>query len=99
MFCRSYNDFFQTLANKTNQQIIEVLLHKEMNVSEIVKSTNIEQSHISHSLKKLSECSFVNIEKKGKQRIYSLNKDTIIPILKIADSHAKQMCPICTKVH
>jgi len=99
MFCRSYNDFFQTLANKTNQQIIEVLLKKEMNVSDIVKETKLEQSHISHSLKKLTECSFVNIKKKGKQRIYSLNKDTIMPILKIADNHAKQMCPVCTKVH
>ncbi|PIN81097.1 transcriptional regulator [Candidatus Woesearchaeota archaeon CG10_big_fil_rev_8_21_14_0_10_32_9] len=99
MFCRSYTDFFQALANKTNQQIIEVLLRKEMNVSEIVEATTLEQSKVSHSLKKLAECSFVNIKKKGKQRIYSLNKETIIPILKIADSHAKQMCPICTKVH
>ncbi len=99
MFCRSYNDFFQALANKTNQQIIEILLTGSKNVSEIVKATGLEQSHISHSLKKLAECNFVDVEKNGKQRIYSLNKETIIPILRIADNHAKKRCPVCPKVH
>lgn len=99
MFCRSYNDFFQTLANKTNQLIIEALLKGPMSVSEIVEATKIEQSHISHSLKKLAECNFVDIEQKGKHRIYSLSKETILPILRIADNHAKHRCPVCTKVN
>ena len=98
MFCKSYNNFFQTLANHTNQAIIDALLKKEMNVTEIASITKIEQSKVSHALKRMAECKLVNAEQKGKQRIYSLNKDTIIPILEIADKHAKTMCPVCLKV-
>lgn len=99
MFCKSYNDFFQTLANETNQIIIDELLKSPKTVTEIVETTGIEQSKVSHALKRLAECKLVNSEQKGKHRIYELNKDTIIPILEIADKHAKKMCPICTKVN
>jgi hypothetical protein len=44
------------------------------------------------------ECKIVNVKKKGKERVYSLNKDTIIPILSIVDKHAKKMCPTCLKL-
>lgn len=99
MFCKSYNDFFQTLANPTNQSIIQELLKKPMNVTALTQSTKLEQSQISHSLKRLYECKIVDVQRNGKQRIYSLNKETIVPILKIVDSHAKEMCPKCLKVH
>ncbi|HIH31182.1 TPA: winged helix-turn-helix transcriptional regulator [Candidatus Woesearchaeota archaeon] len=98
MFCRSYNDFFQTLANPTNQSIIQELLKRPMNVTQLTEKTKLEQSHISHSLKKLYECKIVDVKRDGKQRIYSLNKDTIIPIIEIVDKHAKKMCPRCLKV-
>ncbi|HIH55550.1 TPA: winged helix-turn-helix transcriptional regulator [Candidatus Woesearchaeota archaeon] len=98
MFCRSYNDFFQTLANPTNQSIIQELLKRPMNVTQLTEKTKLEQSHISHSLKKLYECKIVDVKRDGKQRIYSLNKDTIIPIIEIVDKHAKKMCPKCLKV-
>lgn len=98
MFCKSYNDFFQTLANPTNQSIIQELLKKPLNVTEITEKTKLEQSKVSHSLKRLYECKIVDMKKKGKQRIYSLNKDTIVPILKIVDTHAKEMCPKCLKM-
>lgn len=98
MFCKSYNDFFMTLANPTNQSIIQALLKKPMSVTELVNQTKLEQSNISHSLKKLWECKIVDVQRNGKQRIYSLNKKTILPILKIVDNHAKKMCPKCLKV-
>lgn len=98
MFCKSYNDFFQTLANPTNQSIIQELLKKPLSVMQIVEKTKLEQSLVSHSLRKMYECKIVTFERKGKQKIYSLNKETIIPILKIVDSHAKEMCPKCLKV-
>ncbi len=98
MFCKSYNDFFQTLANPTNQSVIQELLKKPMNVTELVEKTKLEQSKISHSLKRLYECKVVDVKREGKQRIYSLNKETIMPILQIVDKHAKEMCPQCLKV-
>lgn len=98
MFCKSYNDFFGALANQTNQKIIEVLRTGSKSVSEIMLVTKLEQSKTSHALKRLADCKFVNFKQEGKQRIYTLNKDTIIPILKIADKHAHKMCPICNKI-
>jgi ArsR family transcriptional regulator len=98
MFCKSYNEFFQTLANPTNQFIIDSLLKGEKSVTEIVNVTKLEQSKVSHALKRLAECKLVNAKQIGKQRIYELNKDTIIPILEIADKHAKELCPVCPKV-
>ena len=99
MFCRSYNNFFQMLANPTNQSIIILLMKKPLNVTQIIKVTRLEQSQASHSLKRLNECKIVNVKRNGKQRIYSLNKKTIIPIIKIVDRHAKEMCPECKKIN
>ena len=97
MFCKSYNDFFQTLANKTNQLIIHELKEGPKNVTKLVENTKLEQSQISHSLKRLAECNFVYVKQEGKQRIYHLNKETILPILELADVHAKKLCPLCNK--
>lgn len=99
MFCKSYNDFFGALANATNQKIIKVLRSGAKSVSEITQATKLEQSKISHALKRLADCKFVEVKQQGKQRIYSLNEDTIIPILKLADKHAHKMCPVCNKVN
>ena len=67
-------------------------------MSELTEKTRMEQSNISHALKKMHECNIVNMKKSGKQRIYSLNKDTIVPILKVVDMHAKKSCPQCAKI-
>jgi len=98
MFCKAYDEFFQVLANPTNQSIISSLLKKPQNVGEIMKSTGVEQSKVSHSLKRMHECRVVEVKRDGKQRIYSLNKETIIPILQIVDKHAKKMCQHCAKI-
>ena len=98
MFCKSYYDFFATLANRTNQLIINVLADGPKNVTQITKETNLEQSKISHALRRLSECKFVDYKQSGKERIYTLNKETILPILKLADQHAHKMCTKCKKV-
>ena len=98
MFCKSYNDFFETLANPTNQAIIQELLKQPMNVTALTTKTKLEQSKISHALKRMYECKIVDVKRVGKQRIYSLNKETIVPILNIVDKHAKGMCPHCLKI-
>lgn len=97
MYCKSYNDFFQALANHTNQTIIQSLQKGSKTVTEITQTTKLEQSKVSHALKRLAECKLVNSKPEGKHRRYELNKETIIPILEIADKHAKKMCPICLK--
>jgi len=79
-------------------KIIEVLISRPKSVSEICSLIKEEQSKVSHNLSKLMECRFLDVKRRGKQRIYSLNKDTIIPILKLVEKHVHKYCgDICKK--
>ena len=89
---KSYNIFFTNLANPLKIKIILCLKEKEMNVTELAKRLKVEQSKISHALALLKSCSIVIPHQKGKERIYSLNKRTIIPMLKMIDKHALANC-------
>ena len=97
MKCHSYNTFFEIIGNKTRLRIIEALICKKMNVTEICEQLQEEQSKISHNLKKLAECHFLDVEKKGKQRIYSLNKETILPLMQLVGKHVTRYC--CNECH
>jgi len=89
---KSYNKFFTNLANSLKIEIILSLKNSEKNVSELSKELGVEQSKISHALASLKKCNIVNARQKGKQRIYSLNKKTILPMLNLIDKHAKCYC-------
>ena len=98
MKCRSYEDFFKNFANKTKFLIIMHLKEKPMSVNELSKVMREEQSKVSHNLAKLAFCNILNVEQKGKQRIYSLNKDTVIPVIQLVEKHVKKHCKgVCRK--
>jgi len=92
MKCSSYELFFDTFSNKTRFRIIETLLSGPKSVTGIAESLSEEQSKVSHALKKLAQCNFLSVKKSGKQHIYCLNKDTIVPILKIVEQHVRCHC-------
>ena len=92
MKCHSYNLFFETIANKTRINILELLQNKPMSVTEICNALNQEQNKISHNLKCLTECHLLDVKKQGKKRIYSLNKETMVPLMKLVDTHVKKYC-------
>ena len=98
MICKSYDSFFENFSNKTRMKIIESLRKGPKSVTEICKDTNEEQSKVSHNLKRLTDCHFLDVERNGKKRIYSLNKDTIIPLLGMVSNHVKKYCcEVCNK--
>jgi DNA-binding transcriptional ArsR family regulator len=89
----SYKDFFATLAGDSRLEILEYLKNGEAkNVSEIAEGTGQEQSAVSHNLGKLLSCQCVHVEVRGKNRYYSLNSETIVPILRLADQHIQNFC-------
>ena len=92
MKCKAYNLFFETVSSKIRLRILELLKSKPMSVSEICKTLNEEQSKISHNLKNLADCNFLDIKRDGKRRIYSLNKDTILPLMKLVEKHVEKHC-------
>jgi DNA-binding transcriptional ArsR family regulator len=97
MKCDAYHIFFKNLANPLKTQIITILKDKSISVTKLSEILNTEQSKLSHALVNLKYCNIVTSEQKGKQRVYSLNKKTILPILKIIDKHRENFCSGCKK--
>jgi DNA-binding transcriptional ArsR family regulator len=90
-----YYIFFGNLANPLKVDILTALKKKDMSVLELSKELNSEQSKISHALCTLKHCSIVNSKQQGKKRIYSLNRETILPMLEIIDKHETKFCKEC----
>jgi len=93
----SYHNFFMNFANKAKLNIILSLEKGPLSVSQITKKTGQEQSAVSHNLKKLAYCHVLNVKREGKERIYSLNKETVMPIIQIVKEHVRKNCMIQLK--
>ncbi len=94
--CDAYHIFFKNLANGVKIDIISSLKEKPKSVNELVTELGVEQSKLSHALANLRFCSLVDSKQVGKKRIYTLNKKTILPILKIIDKHRETTCQGCS---
>jgi ArsR family transcriptional regulator, zinc-responsive transcriptional repressor len=99
MKCNPYYRFFSNLSNPLRIDIVKMLKDNEASVNDISKELGVEQSKVSHALANLRACNIVDVSQDGKRRIYSLNKDTIVPILNLIDCHAAHHChgECCTK--
>ena len=91
--------FFVNLANPTRLAVLEQLMKQPMSVNELADALGQEQSMISHNLKPLLECNFVYTKRNGKQRIYSVNEETIGALFKVVDNHAEKFCSTGGKCH
>ncbi|HIH16717.1 MAG TPA: winged helix-turn-helix transcriptional regulator [Candidatus Diapherotrites archaeon] len=94
-----YKLCFETLANDLRLQILETLKEGPKPVSEIARALAAEQSRVSHSLEILRACNYVNAEKKGKQRIYSLREmphshdnQSGLSVIQIMNQHVTHCC-------
>lgn len=93
----SFYKFFMNFSNRTKSDIINLLRDGPLNVKEITRKIGGEQSRISHSLRDLRKCHILNVRHEGKQRIYSLNEETVTPILEIVERHVRKNCLRCEK--
>lgn len=89
--------FFSNLANPTRLAALETLIEGAKNVTQLAESLGQEQSMVSHNLKPLVDCRFVYVERQGKNRVYSINHDTMDALFKIVENHAERFCPTCGK--
>lgn len=91
-----YRRFFRTLASDTRLRILLYLgEHGTQCVREIVEGTGLQQSTVSVNLRQLLECRFVHLERVGKEHCYSLNAETIHPLLRLMDQHVRHHCAAC----
>lgn len=88
----AYKIFFGTLVSESRLKIINLLRKGEKNVSQIMEELQLEQTAVSHDLKRLKQCGFVTVEINGKFRNYKLNEETIAPLMKLIDSHMSKNC-------
>ena len=88
----AYKIFLGTLVSEPRLKIINILRKGKRNVSQISKELKMNQTSVSHNLKRLKTCGFVKSEINKKFRYYTLNKDTIKPLMKLIDKHMSQNC-------
>ncbi len=86
--------FFSALANPTRLAIMENLMGREMNVSELAETLRQEQSMISHNLQLLEQCSFVFSETRGRNKYVTANMDTMDALMSIVKNHVERHCEL-----
>ncbi len=78
---------FKGMANKKRLVMLENLMEKEMNVSELAILLDVSQSNASHNLSILKKCGLVSMRKSGKHRIVTVNKETVDMFFRVASNH------------
>ncbi|OLB45083.1 hypothetical protein AUH73_01155 [archaeon 13_1_40CM_4_53_4] len=78
---------FNALSNDCRIGILNLLRNSPKNVGEISEALKISQTTASHNLKCLAFCGLVTSQRVGKTIEYTLNRETVEPILRIADKH------------
>ncbi|MBS3080255.1 helix-turn-helix transcriptional regulator [Candidatus Pacearchaeota archaeon] len=88
----AYKLFFGTLVSEPRLKILNLLKKGKKNVSEIMQKLNMDQTSVSHNLIRLKRCGFVNTKIEGRFRYYSINNETIKPLMDIIDKHMSRHC-------
>lgn len=61
-------DIFQAIADPTRRQIINMLVHKSLNVNTIAKQFDITRQAVSLHVQFLNECGLLVIRQQGRER-------------------------------
>jgi len=88
----AYDRFLRTLCNRTRLAIVQSLIDSPKNVTELTEDLGIHQTTVSHGLRRLLDCGFVFVEQNGKERVYSVNRETIEPLMKLMEAHINAYC-------
>jgi ArsR family transcriptional regulator, cadmium/lead-responsive transcriptional repressor len=76
--------FFKGLGDPTRIRIVEALLEKERNVSELLKLIGIPQSNISNHLACLKWCGYISSRKDGPRIYYQITDERVKQIMALA---------------
>lgn len=93
--------FFKGLGDRTRLRIVEILLEKERNVSELIKLLHVPQSNISNHLACLKWCGYITSRKEGTSVYYQITDDRVKKIVGLAREiiadHAENLYA-CTRI-
>lgn len=82
--------FLKAISDKTRYGIIQCLRGGAKSVNGMVECCALDQTLVSYHLKYLRHRGFVECKRKGKQRIYSLDREVVVPILNGLDKGIKR---------
>ena len=86
--------FFATLGNETRFEIIHLVSMHPRTVTDICRVLGCKQTKISNDLKCLRECGYVHVEKRGNERVYSIDEN-IVPILSSITNQLQKLEQVC----
>jgi len=92
MLSPAHCQFLKTLSNPDRMELMLFLLKGPMTVTALVEKSGMEQSTVSHHLRRLKLCTFVKNKANGKERIYSVNEDTVAPLFRLMNKHVEKYC-------
>ena len=78
--------FFKGLGDQTRLRIVEALLERERNVSELIKLIGAPQSNISNHLACLKWCGYISSRKEGTSVYYRITDGRVLEIVRLARS-------------
>ncbi|MFQ5951338.1 MAG: ArsR/SmtB family transcription factor [Candidatus Geothermarchaeales archaeon] len=84
---RLHRLFLRALSNETRLRILDLLRTGTRNVSQISEDLGYEQSRVSHNLRCLLTCGFVEMKQVGRARVYALTPTTTLPLLDLIARH------------
>lgn len=87
--------FLSCIADPTRFAILNALANGDACVNDLVEMTEQSQSNISHHLKQLRECGFVQYERVGKSNLYSLATPTLQKFLQTVEETAEELATLC----
>ncbi len=76
--------FFKGLGESTRLRIVEALLGKERNVSELLDLIGVPQSNISNHLACLKWCGYITSRKEGTSIFYRITDERVRKIVNLA---------------
>ncbi len=77
--------FFRGLGDPTRVRVLQLLMERERNVSELVDETGVLQGRLSSHLACLRWCGFVTSRREGREVFYSLADGRIPRLLSLAE--------------
>lgn len=83
------DDIFQSLADSTRRDILHRIIQSELRVSEIASVYDMSLPAVSKHLKVLEQADLVSFEKKGREKVYTVNPRAILEIQKYIEFYTK----------
>jgi DNA-binding transcriptional ArsR family regulator len=82
---------FEVLAEPHRRQILDLLREQPRSVGELVAHTGLSQPGTSKHLRVLREAGLVRVEKEAQRRVYALNPQALIELIRWVEPYRAAM--------